>query len=400
MMKEKSEADELFESALSALKSGKPISGEDGALTPLFKRLIEASLEGEADAHVTENRPNRKNGKVKKRVKTSIGEIEIDTPRDRDGTFEPELIPKRVRTLGPSLERKILSLYSAGTSYSDISDHLAEIYGMELSKAQLSAITDRVWPEIEEWRNRPLDQVYVFLWMDAMFFKVRQDGKVKSMAAYMALGMNVDGEKDLLGIYLSETESASFWLQVLHDLESRGVEDIIIASIDNLKGFKEAIPTVYPKTDVQLSIVHQIRNSTRYVSWENKREVIKDMKKIYQAASLESAEQELERFGEKWGKKYPAMISSWTRNWDHLVTFFSYDPHIKKVMYTTNSIEGFNRQVRKATKTKGSLPSERALYKLLYLVTQKVQKKWSRPRSWTRVISTLMITHQHRLKLK
>lgn len=400
MMKEKSEADELFESALAALKSGKPISGKDGALTPLFKRLIEASLEGEADAHVSESRPNRKNGKVKKRVKTSVGELEISSPRDRDGTFEPELIPKRTRTLGPSLERKILSLYSAGTSYSDISDHISEIYGMELSKAQLSAITDRVWPEIEEWRNRPLDQVYVFLWMDAMFFKVRQDGKVKSMAAYMALGMNVEGEKDLLGIYLSETESASFWLQVLHDLESRGVEDIIIASIDNLKGFKEAIPTVYPKTDVQLCIVHQIRNSTRYVSWEDKRQVIREMKKIYQASNLESAEQELEGFTEKWGKKYPAMINSWTRNWDHLVTFFNYDPHIKKVMYTTNSIEGFNRQVRKATKTKGSLPSERALYKLLYLVTQKVQKKWSRPQSWTRVISTLMITHKDRLKLK
>lgn len=400
MMKEKSEADELFEAALEALKSGKPFSGKDGAITPMLKRLIEASLEGEADAHVAESRPNRKNGKGKKKVKTSTGELEIETPRDRDGTFEPELIPKRVRTLGPSLERKILSLYASGISYSDIAEHIEDMYGMELSKAQLSAITDRVWPEIEEWRNRPLDQVYVFLWMDAMFFKVRQDGRIKNMAAYMALGMNVEGEKDLLGIYLSETESASFWLQVLQDFESRGVEDVLIASIDNLKGFKEAIATIFPRTDVQLCIVHQIRNSTRYVSWDNKREVIKDMKKIYKAPDLERAEAELQAFNEKWQKKYPAMVSSWIRNWDHLATFFNYDEHIKKVMYTTNSIEGFNRQVRKATKSKGSLPSERALYKLLYLVTQKVQKRWSPPRSWTRVLSTLMITHKDRLRIK
>lgn len=399
-MKEKSEADELFEAALEALKSGKPFSGKDGAITPMLKRLIEASLEGEADAHVAASRPNRKNGKGRKKVKTSNGELEIETPRDRDGTFEPELIPKRTRTLGPSLERKILSLYASGISYSDITEHIEDMYGMELSKAQLSAITDRVWPEIEEWRNRPLDEVYVFLWMDAMFFKVRQDGRIKNMAAYMALGMNVEGEKDLLGIYLSETESASFWLQVLNDLESRGVEDVIIASIDNLKGFKEAITTVFPKTDVQLCIVHQIRNSTRYVSWDNKRAVIKDMKKIYNAPNLNKAEDELLQFKEKWEKKYPAMVASWTRNWEHLATFFNYDEHIKKVMYTTNSIEGFNRQVRKATKSKGSLPSERALYKLLYLVTQKVQKRWSPPRSWTRVISTLMITHKERLRIQ
>ena len=399
-MKEKSEAEKLFESALSALQSGKPLSGKDGAITPLLKRLIEASLEGEADAHVSESRPNRKNGKGKKKLKTSQGEIEIDTPRDRDGTFEPELIPKRVRTLGPSLERKILSLYASGISYSDIAEHIEEIYGMELSKAQLSAITDRIWPEIEEWRTRPLDEVYVFLWMDALFFKVRQDGTIKTMAAYLALGMNIEGEKDLLGIYLSETESASFWLQVLQDFESRGMEDVLIASIDNLKGFKEAIATVFPKTDVQLCIVHQIRNSTRYVSWDKKREVIRDMKKIYQASNLERAETELEAFREKWKEKYPAMVNSWTRNWDHLATFFNYDEHIKKVMYTTNSIEGFNRQVRKATKSKGALPSERALLKLLYLVTQKVQKRWSPPRSWNRVLSTLMITHKDRLRIQ
>ncbi len=220
------------------------------------------------------------------------------------------------------------------------------------------------------------------------------------MAAYMALGMNVEGEKDLLGIYLSETESSGFWLGVLNDLEARGVEDIIIASIDNLKGFKEVITTVFPRTDVQLCIVHQIRNSTRYVNWQDKRAVVRDMRLIYRANSIDQAETELENFEEKWGKKYPAMIQSWKRNWEHLTTFFGYDEHVKRVMYTTNSIEGFNRQVRKGTKAKGALTSERALFKLLYLVTQKVQKKWSRPQSWSRVIASLMITHRDRLRLK
>jgi len=399
MKKEKKDAQELFNDALSALNSGKPLEGKDGALTPLIKRLIEASMEGEMDAHIGESRPNRRNGKGKKKIKTSHGDVDIRTPRDREGSYNPTLIPKRVRSLGPSLEKKILSLYALGMSYKDISGHIEEMYGMELSKAQLTAITDKVWPEIEEWRGRPLDSVYAFVWMDALFYKVRQDGQIKSMAAYLVLGMNTDGEKDLLGIYLAETESASFWLQVLTDLEARGVEDILIACIDNLKGFREAIATIYPKTDVQLCIVHQIRNSMKYVLWNDQREVIKDMKLIYKATNLATAEQQLAAFEEKWLAKYPAMVKSWKRNWDGLATFYNYDQHVRNIMYTTNSIEGFNRQIRKATKTKGSLPSERALYKMLYLVSQHVQKRWSKPRSWSRVIGVLAITHAERLEL-
>jgi len=356
-------------------------------------------MEGEMDAHIGESRPNRRNGKGKKKIKTSHGDVDIRTPRDREGSYNPTLIPKRVRSLGPSLEKKILSLYALGMSYKDISGHIEEMYGMELSKAQLTAITDKVWPEIEEWRGRPLDSVYAFVWMDALFYKVRQDGQIKSMAAYLVLGMNTDGEKDLLGIYLAETESASFWLQVLTDLEARGVEDILIACIDNLKGFREAIATIYPKTDVQLCIVHQIRNSMKYVLWNDQREVIKDMKLIYKATNLATAEQQLAAFEEKWLAKYPAMVKSWKRNWDGLATFYNYDQHVRNIMYTTNSIEGFNRQIRKATKTKGSLPSERALYKMLYLVSQHVQKRWSKPRSWSRVIGVLAITHAERLEL-
>lgn len=400
MKSKKSEADKLFEKALESLKSGKSLEGSDGALTPLIKHLVEASLEGELDSHLNESRPNRRNGKGKKRIKTSHGEVDIETPRDRDSSYNPILLPKRSRSLGPSLDNKIISLYGLGMSYKDISEHIEEMYGMDLSKSQITYITDKVWPEIDEWRSRPLDAVYPFVWMDAMFYKVKQDGQIRSMAAYMVLGMNIEGEKDLLGIYLSESESASFWLQVLSDLESRGVEDILIASIDNLKGFKEAISTIFPQTDVQLCIVHQIRNSIKYVPWKDQREVIKDMKLIYKAENLNIAEEQLEGFENKWIKKYPAMVKSWKRNWEGLSTFFNYHHDIRHIMYTTNSIEGFNRQIRKGTKSKGALPSERALLKLLYLVSQHVQKRWTKPRSWTKVIAILAITHAKRLGLE
>lgn len=400
MKKENLEAETLFKEALSALQSGKPLEGKEGALTPLIKKLIEASLEGEMEAHLQKEGPNRRNGKGKKTVKTSHGQVEISTPRDRDGSYDSLLLPKRARSLGASLENKILSLYGLGMSYQDICAHIQEMYGMELSKAQLTAITDKVWPDIEEWRERPLDQVYPFVWLDALFYKVRQDGQIKPMAAYLVLGMNLEGEKELLGIYLAESESASFWLQVLADLESRGVQDILIACIDNLKGFKEAIARIYPRTDVQLCIVHQIRNAMKYVPYKDYKAVIKDMKLIYKAATLEKAEEQLAVFQASWAEKYPAMVKSWKRNWQGLSTFFAYDPYIRNIMYTTNAIEGFNRQIRKATKAKGALPSERALYKMLYLVSQQVEKKWAKPRSWTRVLGILAITHPQRLGLE
>jgi len=398
--KSKEELEKLFEEALEALKKGKKLEGADGAITPLIKRLIESSLDGEMDAHLQESRPNRRNGHGKKKVKTSFGDVNLETPRDRDSSYSPELIPKRQRSLGPSLENKILSLYSLGMSYRDISGHIMEMYGMELSPAQLTFITDKVWPEIEEWRSRPLDDVYPFIWFDALFYKVKQDGQIKSMAAYLALGMNVEGEKDLLGIYLAETESAKFWLQVLSDLQIRGVKDILIASIDNLTGFEQAIRSIFPKTDVQLCIVHQIRNSIKYVSWKDEREVIRDMKSIYKANDYEEAEKALARFDNKWSKQYKAMVTSWKRNWEGLTSFYNYPEPVRRIMYTTNSIEGFNRQIRKATKAKGSLPSERALYKLLYLVSINVQKKWSRPRSWSQVLNILATMYPERLGLE
>lgn len=390
----------LFEAGMLKLKEGKTLEGSDGAMTPLIKKMLEASMDGEMDHHLSEKRPNRRNGKGKKTVKTSFGDVHIDTPRDRDGTYTPAILPKRQRQLGDGLERKIIDLYALGMSYKDITSHIEEMYGMELSTSQLTHITDKIWPEIEAWKTRPLDDVYPFVWLDALFYKVKQDGQIKSMAAYMALGMNTEGEKDLLGIYLSETESARFWLNVLSDLKERGVNDILIACIDNLKGFKEAIEAVFPTADVQLCIVHQIRNSMRYVPFNDSKEVIRDMKEIYKAPNLEQAELALESFENKWSKKHPAMVLSWKRNWDGLSSFYNYPLEVRSIMYTTNSIEGFNRQIRKATKTKGSIPSERALFKLLFLVTQRVNKRWSKPRSWTKVISILKITHGERLGLK
>ena len=285
---DKAELEKLFEDALNTLKTTKKLEGADGAVTPIIKRLLELTMEGEMDAHMDESRPNRRNGHGKKNVKTSLGAVDIDTPRDRDSTYEPVLLPKRQRSLGPALEQKILSLYSMGMSYRDITSHLVDMYDIELSAAQLTSITDKIWPEIEEWRSRPLDAVYPFVWLDAMFYKVKQDGQIKPMAAYLVLVMNIEGEKDLLGIYLAETESATFWMQVLSDLQSRGLEDIIIACIDNLKGFKGAIEALYPRTDVQLCIVHQIRNSIKYVPWTDEKEVIRDMKTIYKASRRSS----------------------------------------------------------------------------------------------------------------
>jgi transposase-like protein len=286
-----------------------------------------------------------------------------------------------------------------GMSYRDISHHIEEMYGMDVSPAQITTITDRIWPEIEEWRSRPIDDVYPFVWLDALHYKVKQDGQIKSMAAYMVLGMSIEGEKELLGIYLAETESAKFWMHVLSDLQSRGLKDIIIACIDNLTGFKNDIGVIFPQADVQLCIVHQIRNSMKYVPWTDEREVLKDMKEVYKANNLEQAELALVRFEDKWVKKYPAMIRSWKNNWDGLSTFYNYPPDIRHIMYTTNSIEGFNRQIRKATKTKGSLPSERALYKLLYLVSSNVKKRWSKPRSWKKVLGIMAITYPERMRI-
>ena len=397
----------VFEAeALKALQEGKGSVGKDNPFTQLYKRLIEKSLEAELDHHLKEGGDdpapsNRRNGRTRKRVKSDRGAFELETPRDRNSSFDPKLVRKRQTVLGPALEEKIISLYALGMSYSEIRSHLAEMYGVELSQGMLTQITDAIIPELEEWRSRPLDSLYTFTWLDAIHIKIREDGRVVSKAVYTVIGLDINGRKDLLGLYVSEAEGANFWMQVLADLQNRGVEDILIASIDNLTGFAEAIESMFPRTEVQLCIVHQVRNSLRYVASADQRAFLTDLKKVYRASSKDTAEHRLDELETKWGKKYPIVIKSWRTNWDRLSNYFKYPPHIRKIIYTTNTVEGYHRQIRKSIKTKGAFPSETALLKLLYLATQRIMKKWKSPvKHWGQTVQQLAILFEDRVKLK
>lgn len=391
------------EEAIRQLKSGKPLSGKDGVLTPLIKRIMEHALQGEMEAHLTtepKEQKNRRNGKTTKAMRSEHGPFDLETPRDRNSTFEPEIVKKRQTTLTESVDNKVLSLYARGMSYSDISEHLEDLYGLEVSPATLSAVTDKILPVIKEWQGRPLDEVYPIVWMDALHYKLKEDGKVVHKAVYTILGVNRHGLKDALGFYISESEGANFWLQVLTDLSNRGVKDILIASIDNLKGFADAINAIFPKTDVQLCVVHQVRNSLKYVASKDQKEFLKDLKKVYRAATKDLAEQRLNELDATWGKKYPIVIKSWRANWDRLSQYFKYPEHIRRIIYTTNIVEGFHRQIRKVTKTKGAFTSETALEKLLYMAIQNIAKKWTQPmQNWSLTISQLAIAFEGRLKL-
>lgn len=388
--------------AAKQLKAGKSLSGKDGVLTPLIKRIIEQALQGELETHLEteQEEPNRRNGKTSKTMKSEHGPFELETPRDRNGTFEPELVRKRQTSLGNSVENKLIALYGLGMSYADIAGHMEDLYGLEVSPAMLSAITDKIIPVIKEWQARPLDAVYPFVWMDAMHNKLREDGRIVPKAVYTILGINTKGIKDVLGIYISESEGANFWLQVLSDLSNRGVKDILIASIDNLKGFADAINTIYPQTEVQLCVVHQIRNSLKYVASKDQKAFMRDLKLVYRATTKDLAEQKLQELEEAWGKKYPVVIKSWKANWERLSNYFKYPEDIRRIIYTTNVVEGFHRQIRKVTKTKGAFSSETALLKLLYLTIQNIVKKWTQPmRNWSLTVSQLAVFFEGRLKL-
>jgi transposase-like protein len=395
--------EELQKKALEQLKSGKSLFGKDGAFAPLLKNFIEKALEAEMDGYLDDeqrDQGNKRNGRGKKTLKSSSGSFEIETPQDRQSGFEPELIRKRQTILAESLEGKILGLYGLGMSYRDISRHIEEMYDMEISHTVLSQITDKIIPDIKAWQSRPLDPVYPIIWLDAMHFKVKEDGKVVHKALYNILGINKEGRKEILGLYVSESEGANFWLQVLTDLHNRGVKDVLIASIDNLNGFSQAIQSMFPKTEVQSCIVHQIRNSLKYVASKDQKEFMKDLKKVYRASSKDLAETELLNLEEKWGKKYPVVIDSWQRNWDKLSTYFQYAEPIKKLIYTTNPIEGYHRQIRKVTKTKGAFPNEMALLKLVYLATMRIEKKWTSPvQNWGLTAQQLAIKFDGRLDL-
>jgi len=387
------------EAILQQIREGKALGGKDGALAPLIKQLTEAALQAEIESHLTQDlAKNRKNGISSKTMKSEMGSFELDVPRDRAGTFEPQIVKKNQTHMSDQIEQKILSLYALGNSYSQISEHIEEIYGVGFSKATISAVTDKILPMLQEWRVRPLEELYPFIFLDAIHYKVKDEGRYISKAFYTVLGVKTDGKKEILGLYLGENEGAKFWLQVLTDLQNRGVKDILIASVDGLKGFPEAITSVFPNTEVQLCIVHQIRNSLRFVGSSNQKQFASELKAVYQAFTKDEAENELDKLEEKWGKKYPIVFTSWRNKWDNLSLYFQYPEDIRRVIYTTNIIESVHRQFRTLTKTKGAFPNDDSLLKLLFMGIQNAQKKWTMPiRNWSLTLSQLSIYFEGRL---
>ena len=388
-----------FEESLKALQSGQTLTGKDGILTPLIKKLTEAALAAELDSHLAQEViTNRKNGTTKKRIKATSGNFELSTPRDRNGSFEPQLVKKHQTCLSDEIEHKIIRLYALGMSYTDISREIEDMYAFSVSSATISSITDKVIPELKQWQQRPLEQVYPFVWLDAIHYKIREDGRYVSKAVYTVLALNLEGKKEILGLYLSENEGANFWMSVLADLSNRGLKDILIACVDGLTGFPEAINSIYPQTEVQLCIIHQIRNSIKYVASKHHKAFMADLKQVYRAVSKDAAESALDELQTKWGKQYPLVIQSWTRKWDNLSAYFRYPENIRKVIYTTNAIESVHRQFRKLTKTKGAFPNENSLLKLLYLGLLNAQQKWTMPiQNWNLTLSQLCIYFDGRL---
>lgn len=395
---------ELGAQVLEELKAGKPLFGKDGALAPLLENIINAALEGEMDAHLTEESRqagNRRNGKMQKQVQTPVGEVTVSTPRDRESSFAPQFIKKRETMLAEGMAEKIISMYALGTSTRAISDWMEENLGSRVSAETISSITDRVLPEIKSWRSRSLDPVYAIVWLDAIHYKVMDEkGFAVTRAIYNVLGIGKDGKKDLLGMYISKSEGSNFWLSVLTDLQNRGVKDILITCIDGLKGFPDAIKSVFPETNVQLCIVHQIRNSLKYVGSKNQKMFLADLKRVYSAVSKEAAETQLDSLETKWGEQYPIVIKSWRDNWERLTEYFQYTPMIRKLIYTTNTVEGYHRQIRKVTKNKGVFPNDTALEKLVYLAYRNIRKKWTMPlANWAEISQQLAIKFGERFQL-
>lgn len=399
---ESKEFNEMRDLALKQLMSGQSLTGKDGVFAPLLKQFIEAALEGEMSQHLgNEEREqgNKRNGKGVKTLKSAAGEFTIQTPQDRLSSFEPQLVKKRETVLSDNLYPMIIGLYGRGLSFRDIASQIKSMYDVEISHDTLSEITDRVIPQVKEWQNRPLDPLYPIVWMDAIHYKVRDGGKVVARAVYNVLAVNTEGRKELIGMYVSESEGANFWLSVLTDLKNRGVKDVLIACIDNLSGFSEAIITIFPQTEVQSCVVHQIRNSLKYVASKDQRLFMADLKMVYQAANKSTAEEALVKLEEIWGKKYPIVIKSWNNNWHKLSTYFDYDEHIRRLIYTTNPVEGFHRQVRKVTKTKGVFPNDMSLMKLIYLTIENISKNWTKPVvGWQLMVQQLCIKFGDRMK--
>lgn len=406
---ESPERQALREMMAGYLKENPVKDGRDvnSIMREMMSVILEGALDGELDDELgyskydykNKETTNSRNGYSKKTMHTSYGDMDLDIPRDRNGEYEPQVIKKYQNTITQDMEEKIISMYAKGMTTSDIESHFQELYGIDVSDSTISRITDKVLPIVKEWQERPLEDVYAVVYLDAIHFHVRSEGRIVKKAVYIALGIDLDGKRDVLGMYVGENESAKFWLSILNGLKNRGVKDILIACIDGLTGFPQAISAVFPETEIQHCIIHQIRNTTRFVSYKDLKALMADLKRVYTASTEEIAGLELDTFAEKWDNKYPNISKSWNENWATLSTYFKYPEEIRKIIYTTNTVEGFNRQLRKVTKNKSVFPTDDSLLKMLYLAAMDITRKWTGHRQdWGKIRAQLMIYFEDRLK--
>jgi putative transposase len=397
---------ELIDKLLADYKGPEDLIGEQGLLKQLTKSLVERAMHAELKQHLGYEKHdpagrgsgNSRNGTSPKTLKGDFGEVELEVPRDRQGTFEPKIVPKHERRF-TGFDDKILSLYARGMTTREIQGHLQEIYGVEVSPSLISEVTDAVLEEVKAWQTRPLEPLYPILFLDALMVKMRHEGKVENRAVYVAIGIDVDGRKDVLGLWTSANEGAKFWLQVLTELRNRGVKDIFIACVDGLKGFPQAIETVFPQAQVQLCIVHLVRASLNYVSWKERKQIALELKAIYRAATAEEAERELADFADRWNGKYPTIAALWQRNWERVIPFFAFPPEVRKILYTTNAVESLNMSLRKSLKTRAAFPSEEAALKVMYLALRQVIGKWERPLHWKAALNQFTVLWQDRIQV-
>ena len=397
--------DDLLDKLIEGYQKPEDLIGENGLLKQLTKRLIERAMNAELThqlgyaKHDPQGRGsgNSRNGKSRKKLKGDFGEIEIEVPRDREGDFEPKIVPKHQRRFD-GFDDKILSMYARGMTTREIQGHLHEIYGVEVSPSLISEVTDSVWEEVQTWQSRPLERMYAIVYLDALFVKMRHEGRVENRSVYVAIGIGLDGRKEVLGLWTGDTEGSKFWLLVMTELKNRGVEDILIACVDGLKGFPEAIEAVFPKVQVQLCIVHLIRNSLKFVGHKERKAVAQDLKAIYTAPTAEAADQELKDFAEKWGKTHRAIEGLWRRHWERVIPFFAFPPEIRKIIYTTNAVESLNMSLRKITKMRASFPSEQAALKLLYLALKNVSAKWETTHHWAAALNQFTLLWEDRIR--
>jgi putative transposase len=397
--------DELLDELIKGYQKPEDLIGENGLLKQLTKRLVERALKGELTHHLGYERnedaaakgSNRRNGSSRKTLKGDFGDLEISVPRDREGTFEPMMVAKN-QTRWTGFDDKILSMYARGMSTREIQGHLQEIYKVEVSPALISQVTEEVMDEVKAWQSRPLDPLYPIVYLDALYVKMRHEGRVENRAVHVAIGVSMEGRKEVLGLWTNANEGAKFWLSVLTELRGRGVKDILIACVDGLKGFPQAIESVFPQAQVQLCIVHLVRASLNYVNWKDRKQVVADLKPIYRAAAAEQAREELDLFVEKWGKKYPAIGRLWNEQWERVIPFFAFTPEIRKVIYTTNAVESLHMSLRKVIKNRGSFPNEDSALKLLYLALRNASAKWQTVQGWREALNQFEILHGERLR--